>query len=71
MGFFHMEVCLLQEKRRLSQTPPKILKTNSNKNIKYCDSYNTLSFFLPDGLHYDTVTDQKIIDFIINKCIKN
>ena len=39
-------------------------------NIKYCDSYNNLEFNLPDGLHYDTKTDQKIIDYIANKCIE-
>lgn len=40
------------------------------KNIKYCDSYNNLEFYLPDGLHYDTETDKKIIEYIIKKCIK-
>lgn len=40
-------------------------------NIKYCDSFNNLSFVLPDGLHYDSITDQKIINFIINYCIQD
>lgn len=40
------------------------------KNVKYCDSYNELEFYLPDGLHYDTQTDKKIIKYIIEKCVK-
>ena len=38
-------------------------------NMKYCDSYNNLYFSSPDGLHYDSKTDEKIIDFMVNKCI--
>lgn len=47
------------------------IKKDNLKNIKYCDSYNNLEFYLPDGLHYDTETDKKIIEYIIKKCIKN
>lgn len=38
-------------------------------NIYYCDSYNMISFNSPDGLHYDSKTDQKIVNFIANNCI--
>lgn len=38
-------------------------------NVTYCDSYNELDFYLPDGLHYDTSTDKKIVKYIIEKCI--
>ena len=39
-------------------------------NVNYCDSYNRLDFNLPDGLHYDSETDQKIIDYIARDCVK-
>lgn len=43
---------------------------NSNfSNAYYCDSYNMLDFYLPDGLHYDDETDQKIIDYIARNCV--
>lgn len=38
-------------------------------NLSICDSYHSLSFYLPDGLHYDTDTDQKIINYIANHCV--
>lgn len=38
-------------------------------NIQYCDAYNRLNFNLPDGLHYDDETDQKILNFIARDCI--
>lgn len=40
------------------------------KNLTYCDSYNNIDFGIPDGLHYDKNTDQKIINYIVNKCVK-
>lgn len=42
----------------------------NNSCVRYCDAYNRLDFNLPDGLHYDDETDQKIIDFIARDCIK-
>lgn len=45
------------------------MKKDKAENVKYCDSYNRLDFTLPDGLHYDNKTDQKIIDYITNDCI--
>lgn len=45
----------------------KLSKQQMN-NVRYCDSYNTLEFELPDGLHYSTQTDKKIIDYIIKEC---
>ena len=44
------------------------LNDNFN-NLHYCDSYHNVKFETPDGLHYDTKTDQKIIDYITNNCI--
>ncbi len=46
-----------------------ILRDNI-KNLKYCDSYNNINFGIPDGLHYDGKTDQKIVNYIVNKCVK-
>lgn len=45
-----------------------IEKKNLN-NLSICDSYHSISFYLPDGLHYDTDTDQRIIDYIANHCV--
>lgn len=39
-------------------------------NAKYCDAYKNIDFYLSDGLHYDTKTNKKIMDFIINDCVK-
>lgn len=49
-----------------------INRLNNEKisNTSYCDSYNELDFYLPDGLHYDTDTNKKIVKYIIEKCIK-
>ena len=41
----------------------------NNKRVNYCDAYNRLKFGLPDGLHYDDETDQRIVDFIARDCI--
>ena len=38
-------------------------------SINYCDAYNRLDFNLPDGLHYDSETDQRIIDYIARDCV--
>ncbi len=38
-------------------------------NVKYCDSYHNIIFETSDGLHYNTETDQKIIDYITDKCV--
>ena len=45
-----------------------IYKSNI-KNIRYCDSYNSIRFLSPDGLHYNSITDQRILDFIVNRCL--
>ena len=47
-----------------------LLNSDTSNNITYCDSFNNIDFGTPDGLHYDKNTDQKIIDFLVNKCIK-
>lgn len=47
----------------------KMLKKEKLKNVKYCDSYNTLDFELPDGLHYNFKTNNKIIKYLIEECI--
>ena len=43
------------------------LKKEKLNNINYCDSYNNLNFYLPDGLHYDT--NINIMQYIINNCV--
>ena len=39
-------------------------------NLYYCDSYNSLDFETYDGLHYDKKTDEVILNYIINDCVK-
>lgn len=39
------------------------------KNLFYCDSFNNIDFGIPDGLHYDKATDQRIVDYIVNDCV--
>lgn len=63
-----------------TRTNKKIEKTNNmfqeyinnskKENLKYCDSYNNINFNTKDGLHYTKETNEKIIDYIINDCIK-
>lgn len=36
----------------------------------YCDSFNDVDFVIPDGLHYDKATDQRIVDYIVNDCVR-
>ncbi len=46
------------------------LNSENFDNVKYCDSYSNLIFNLPDGLHFDADTDQRIIDYMINGCVE-
>ena len=62
------------------RTTSKILSFNSEivskidrfyfNNLFYCDSYDSIDFGIPDGLHYDKDTDQKIVDYIVNDCVR-
>lgn len=49
-----------------------IKKINNSKegNIYYCNAYDKLKFKSDDGIHYIKETNEKIIDYIINDCIK-
>lgn len=47
-----------------------LIKKNGYNNFTYCDSYNNINFGIPDGLHYDKNTDQRIVDYIVNDCVK-
>lgn len=48
----------------------KKLRDEKLSNVKYCDSYNSLNFVLPDGLHYDFNTNKEIISYIISECVE-
>ena len=48
----------------------KLIKKDNIKNIKFCNSYNSIDFEMPDGLHYNYKTDEKIMKYIIEKCVK-
>ena len=45
--------------------------SNKSSNIKYCDTYSNIinDFKTGDGLHYYKETNQKIHDYIVNKCL--
>ena len=47
-----------------------LIKKNGYNNFTYCDSYNNIEFGIPDGLHYNKITDQKIVNYIVNDCVK-
>lgn len=47
----------------------KIMYDNYD-NYYYCDSYSNIDFSIPDGIHYDKVTDQKIVNYIVNNCLR-
>lgn len=50
----------------------KFIKNEINDfdNAAYCDSYNEIKFEIPDGLHYSQSTNRKIVNYIVNKCVK-
>ena len=52
-----------------NETIKNMIYNDKLDNIYYCDSYNSIEFISPDGLHYEETTDQKIINFIVNDCI--
>lgn len=39
-------------------------------NLKFCDAYNNITFNTNDGLHYTEKTNKKIIEYILNDCLK-
>ncbi len=45
------------------------MNEDSLSNVTYCDSYHNIDFETSDGLHYNTETDKKIIDYITNECV--
>lgn len=47
-----------------------LIENNNLNNFKYCDSNNSLDFVIPDGIHYDLNTNKKILNYIINRCVK-
>ena len=47
----------------------KYVNEKDDNRVQYCDAYNHIDFGMPDGLHYDDETDQKILNFIARDCI--
>lgn len=56
--------------RLFNNTIQKKLKESKLDNMFYCDSYHDLKFETKDGLHYTPETNQKIINYIANKCVQ-
>ena len=48
----------------------ELLENNKRINMYSCDSFNNVNFETYDGLHYDDKTNQLILNYIDNKCIK-
>ena len=46
-----------------------LIDENNVKNITYCDAFNNLTFGIYDGIHYDSKTNKKILNYIINDCV--
>lgn len=42
----------------------------AEKNMYYCDSYNEMKFEAYDGLHYSHKTNEDVINYINDKCVK-
>ena len=55
---------------RFNKEMKKIIEESNLNNFKYCDSNNSLDFVIPDGIHYDLNTNKKILNYIINRCVK-
>lgn len=48
----------------------EMLEFTTKYNINYCSSFDSVYFNIPDGIHYDHDTNQRIIDYINNDCVK-
>ena len=46
-----------------------MIDENDVQNISYCDAFNSLEFGIYDGIHYDSKTNKKILNYIINDCV--
>ena len=46
-----------------------LIEENNVKNISYCDAFNSLKFGIYDGIHYDSKTNKKILNYIIKDCV--
>ena len=53
-----------------NSTMNQLVHNSSFKNMYTCDSNHSVDFDSPDGLHYDINTDQRILDYIANKCVQ-
>ena len=45
------------------------IENSDTTNMFYCNSNKSLTFKTDDGLHYTKETNQKIVDYIVEKCI--
>ena len=55
--------------KKFNETIKNSIEENDIKNMFYCNSNNSINFKTDDGLHYTKETNQKIVDYIVNKCI--
>lgn len=46
-----------------------LIDKNNVKNISYCDAFNNLTFGIYEGIHYDSQTNKKILNYMINDCV--
>ena len=46
------------------------IKLNNFDNYYYCNSNENIDFNIPDGIHYDKNTDQLIVNYVVNSCLK-
>ena len=47
----------------------KLINFSKNNRIKYCNSYDGLTFNTDDGIHYTEETNQEILDYIFYSCV--
>ena len=48
----------------------KLMEFSNNNNISYCPANEAFDFNTDDGIHYTEETNQVIIDYIANDCVK-
>lgn len=46
------------------------IKKEKLQNLNYCNAFDKIKYTTKDGLHYTEQTNEKIISYILNDCIK-
>ena len=69
-NYFAYNVRTNKNIEKMNESFENYVNNSKKENLKYCDSYNDLNFNTRDGLHYTVKTNEKIIEYILNDCLK-